>query len=466
MNKTYALTVLLLLAGCVGTPDTAQDSLEWYPRERDLAVQAGDYKAHSIALIDSSGLLLYRAYEGWGPSGDAFTNYAVSHDLADVPAWQGYLMAALAFEMAVTGADNDATLRHLAQGLRVSYDVTSVPGLLTRSVFADYTGARLPWMDTEEDRPTKFWTQGTGGRWYRNGVAKGHWNFSVVGCSIPLILERQGKLTLTAQTKQVLIDVLVPAVEHLHAGGWRIRDAAGGFTEFGDLRPNVTLGPTWPELPVANGFNRILVLNGLRSAGEYDIALLALYEELAPQWAQGIGMSMEAVGETMRAFGHWKLKKPSFSDMQTYAMATLCLLMQEDRRELTRHYHKGMVALWEFMRYERNAPFTLAYWLVRQGEAMARMADVEEDLRQYPRPQDKGGWDIQRDDTDTVQPLGNRPTNAQYYKSNPFRRVRWAPGQTVEPVRHSTTGARQLHAGMDYLLAYWLGRFLQVIPER
>ncbi len=458
------IAMAFLLVGCQGAPKIQTGEIVWYERQPDLSIQAEAYRAHSISLIDSSGVYLYRGFENWGPTGDAFKNYADSHDIADWPAWQGDLMAALSFEWAVTGRNNDALLRRLAQGYAASFEITGVEGLMTRCVWPDYTGPRLSWMDTPEERPTKFWTQGTGGRWYRNGVAKNHTNLTMFGCAVPLFLDREGKITLTGPTRELLKRVLVGVVKHLKAGGWQIKDVDGKTTEFGDLRPDVTFGPTWPALTgLPNGFNRAIILHGLRSASFYDAELAADYERLAPLWAPGIGQSMELVGDAVKAIGHWKIGKPSFSDMQAFASASLSLIAQEPRREIAKHYSKGMVGLWEYMRYERNAPFTLCYVLVRPSEA--RVADVIEDLRQFPLPRQKGYWNVKHRDSSSVQPLGNRPTNANYYKSNPFRRVILPDGPLVQN-RHPDTGALQLHGGQDFLVSYWLGRYLGVVPEK
>jgi len=465
-NILIAATAALVLVGCKGAPDIALPTpTPWYTPQTDLLLKAEAHELATAAMVNSNGLLLYKPYLPWSDSGPGWENYLLSHDIADAPAWHGWLLMTYALKAAVTGEDYDLRLRHLANGLALYFDVTGIEGLLGRSYLADYTGPRLDWMDTEESRPTKFWQQGPDGRWFRNGVAKGHYNGALVGVGLTLYLARTGKIHLTAETESVLQRVLVSCVRHLHDGDWRVRDHGGEFTEFGDMRPDLTFGPDWPEVSgVPNGFNRMLLLSALCSASHYDADLAQLYETEAINWAPGLGDSMEAVGEAIKKIGHWTYGKPSYSDMQQFGVAAFVLLLQEDRREITKGVHKGMVGLWEYMRYERNPAFTLPYTLVRPQEAAMRLPDIEDTLRSFPMPEDKMGFAFQKKETDTIQPIQNRPPNTMYWKSSPFRLALSVDRTNVN--RHPTTNDPQHFMGADYTAVYWMGRYLEVLPER
>jgi hypothetical protein len=459
MKTKYAVAVLLVTTACASKP-RVQPPAPWFTTDSRLDVKAAAYQTSTMAMTNNQGLLLYSAFKPFTNP----TNYRESHNLADAPAWHGALMASVALKLAVDPNPGDeANLTKLADGLLFYYTVTGKPGLVGRSYLADYTGPRLPWMEDSTSRPTKYWMQGTGGRWWRNGLAKGHLTYAVLGCGIPLILHDQGRITLSPSTVAKLKSFMLPAVQRLVDGGFRYTDHDGGFTEFGDLRPDVSFGPDWPQLKgVPNGFNRAIVLSLLACCRSSDAGLNTLYEEKSKVWASGIKLSLELAGELVRNVGHSKLGKPSFSDMQLFGMACFTIMLQEQRRDILRGIHGGMVGLWEYMRYERNPLFTLPYALVRQNEAAARVPALIEDLRAFPMPADKTGRQFTKKDTDKIQPLANRTTNSHYWKSSPFRKV-----TTVGPkYTHPTTGAFNLYSGQDYLLAYWLGRFVGLIPDK
>jgi hypothetical protein len=455
--------ILILLAGCVGPPGVAPPVPKpWYTVNKDLAAKAASHRTSTLRMLDESGLLLYKPYLPWGDDPQGRSNYILSHDIADAPAWHGMLMQALAYEWAVTGESNDALLRKMAGALIENFEVTGTPGLLSRSYIGNYTGERKPWMETPEERPTKFWMQDEQGRWFRNGLAKNHMNMAMCGCALPLALHRRGDIQLSSETEAALKSVLVAGVTHLAGGDWRIRDWDGRFTEFGDLRPNVTFGPTWPELKnLPNGFNQMLVLNMLRSAAYYDDDLKQIYEEVAPKWAPGIKQSLEVAGEAVKMIGHWKIGKPSYSDMQAFSTAAACFMLQEERREIVRYVTGGLHGLWEYMRWENNPPFNLAYHMARPNES--NMPAIERLLRHFPDVDGKQAYEFKKKATDKYQPIENRPPNSVYWKSSPFRlAVSVGPSIATNP----DTGDRQIFSGADYLYAYHMGRFLDAIPAR
>lgn len=455
------LVALAFAAGCAGPPGLAPSKpTRFYEYQPNLAAKAEAHLDATAAMVNSSGMLLYRPYLPWGEDQRGQSNYHRSHDIADAPAWHGMFMQALAYKWASGGGDEVVRLDRLVDGIANNIGVTGVPGLLSRSYMGDYDGPRLPWMTTKEQRPTKYWTQGPSGYWYRNGLAKNHLNMAVCGLAVPLALHRQGKIALPAALEAKLSTLLVMIVKHLRDGGWRIRDADGGFTEFGDLRPGVGFAPDWPDLDgLPNGFNRMLVLNMLVSGAPYDAELLALYEDLAPKWGPGIKHSMSVVGEAVKAVGHYKLGKPSYSDMQAFATAATCFMLQENRREIVRNVRGGLHGLWEYMRWENNAPFNLAYYMMRPQDA--RMPAILRVMRHFPGRDGKKAWHFEKKETDDYQPIENRPPNTNYWKSSPFRLAKWVgPGANTHP----ETGDEQVYAGADYLYAYHLGRMLEALP--
>lgn len=453
-----------VMAGCARGPRVADPKPEpFYEINPDLLDKAEAHGAATIAMVDSSGILLYRPFLPWGGAGGGLDNYLASHNIADAPSWHGVLMQALAFQWAETGESKDAELQRLAGGFVTMLDITGVPGLLARSSIGDYTGPRLSWMATEEQRPTKFWQQGTGGRWFRNGVSKDHWNMAVCGVAVPLALERAGSLHLSDETRTRLVQVLVAVVRHLVDNGYRIRDATGKLTEFGDLRPHVTFGPSWPELPgVPNGFNQLVVLNALKASSYYADDLAALYHEVATDWTRGIKLSMTLTGVVVAGLGHSSLGKPSYSDMQAYGTAATSYLLMEDDPELRGRVHGSLLGLWSYMQHEVNPPFSLA--LARHAPERADVSRVVRLLRFFPGRDGKRGYAFEKRDTSHYQPIENRPPNTHVWKSSPFRVAIWV--DTTKPNTNPATGDPQEFAASDYLYAYYLGRLMGLVPKR
>ena len=445
-RRVFGLLLILVEAvgfaggvgGCSLTPRVAGRE-PWFATEPDLRKKAGQLTASTWTCVDPAGLLLYAAHE---PLSER-DRYLRSHDLADVPAWQGYLLAALAFEEAVSGRDRDAEIRRLATGLLLFYEATGVKGVLGRSMIADYRGPRLSWMVTEETHPGASWQQGPTGIWWRNGLAKANLMLAGFGCAMPLVLDQRGDLHLTDETRRVLLAVLLPAVRRLVEADFRMRDGDGSFTEYGNLGPQAL-----------NGFNMVGTLSLLRSAGAYDRDLRRIYEEKITAWGPRIGVSLAALGRAVALAGHRTLGKPSYSDLQALALSALCLRMQESRREHVRHLHHGLHGLWSFVRHERNVPFTLCYAAyVRPARAEAALADAIQDLRDFPL--EKREWHGDRVRTGSIQPLANRPVNSCYWKSSPYLRH--------EPEQGAPTRVR--YAAMDFLLAYWMGRYFGLVPD-
>lgn len=317
-------------------------------------------------------------------------------------------------------------------------------------------------MEDKEMRPTKYWMQNDKGQWWRNGLAKSHWNRTVVGCAIPLTLDRAGEISLSDKTRDKLVYILVSLTQKMFKDGYRIRDWNGEFTEFGDLRPDVAFGSDWPELGLPNGFNRLVIANALKSAGAYDSNLNHVYNDMIKEWHEGIGTSMEITGEVIHAIGHWKTNKPSYGDIGSFSLAALSFLLQEDRREYTKSVSRAMNGLWQFMRYERHPIFTFTYaGLVRRQEGKKRIPPIIQDLRDFPDVDMKKRMSGGKKETDKVQPLANRQVNSIYWKSSPFAVV--IHPQSV--ITHKETGDEYVYSGVDYMLAYWMGLYFDLIPK-
>lgn len=473
-----AVLACVVLSGCAVVPDVEPKREKWFEADTDLANKEKKHYRQTLEQIDEFGLLCYDAYLPWpdefANSQSLVDNYRRSHNVADAPAWHGCLMAALAYKEAVSGEDQDDEIHRLALGLMKMFVVTGEPGLLARSYLAGYDGPRLDWMDTPEDRPTKHWRRGDGG-WFRTGAAKNHLNLAMYGCAIPLALDKKGDIELKEETKVLLETILVATVRRLAENQYRMIGWNGKPTEFGDLRPSVVpqeyidmVKPYVGILPwdisaddldnlsrPLNGFNMTIVLALLRAAGEYDPYLMDLYQQETKAWGKTLGLSLQVVGYIISRIGHYKLGKPSYSDMAAIGQAASVLLMHEPDSKIAADVSRGLGGLWQYVRYERNPMFAFTYLgMLNKGEEPERIEEIIEDLRDFPNK--KQAHFGPNEESESTQPLRNRKISSHYWKSDPNGRI------TGEQIPHEG----RFYSAQDYLLAYWWGRYLELVPEK
>lgn len=471
MHRYIALMmamVVMTLSGCVVVPEL-EPKKAWYTSSNNLLEKAVAHEASTWEQVNEQGLLLYDAYK---PLSE-LENYQKSHDMADAPAWHGVLMAATALKEAATGEDQDAKLRVLADGILKMFDVTGEPGLYARS-YLTHDGPRLDWMDTPEDRPTKHWRKGNGG-WFRTGAAKGHLTRAVFGAAVPLGLAKRGLISLDSGTEEKLKAILLPSVKRLAEDQYRMIDWDGKPTEFGDLRPGIVpqeyidlVKPLVSVLPwdisdddleklsqPINGFNMILVLSMLRAAGEYDDDLMQLYHDESLAWEKNLKLSLKVLGFVISRVGHYRLDKPSYSDMELISQSALLLhLFDGQESRVTAAVGDGLSSMWTYVKYERNVPYTLTYSLYHPGTAAEELKAVEEDLRDFPDAPKQAHFG-NTVETMTTQPLANRKMSSHFWKSDPSEMV----------VGEMKPQDGRFYGGQDYLYGYWLGRSLELLPE-
>jgi len=98
--------------------------------------------------------------------------------------------------------------------------------------------------------------------------------------------------------------------------------------------------------------------------------------------------------------------------------------------------------------------FSIPYIATIRPNETVRMEHVVEDLRDFPI--EKYQALTGKDETHYIQPLANRPMSSNYWKSSPWDVIKNPP-----PPR---TGDELAYAGMDYLIAYWMGRYFGLVP--
>jgi hypothetical protein len=443
IKRIALISFLLLLSGCTHIPQVA-DRAPWYETEADLAVKAEMLEQSTLAMTDAAGIHCYRSYLPWQEALDA--NWLRSHDMADYPAWQGYLLAAFAFKQAVTGESQQQVISLLIDGIRYSWRVTGIEGLLCRSLTPGYTGPRLEFMDTPKENPTKYWVQGPTGEWFKCGVAGGHYSGVVFGLSILLYLDRRGDIDLTETLESKAIDTLVTTVRYVVDNGYRIVDFNGNKTEYGNQDPQFF-----------NSYLAVALCNYLKSAGYYDEKCAREYEKQVDSWTRTAQTYNEALGEVMKMIGRWRLEKISTSDCLHYAGQNYCLMLMEDRETYVERLKHAATGIWDFFQYERHPIYTFMYLdRVRPQYADNFMPAIIEDLRDFPDDK-RSGKAIKTPTPGVVQPIANRCLSSYYWKSSCFIKF---DGWEEEPDDDSV-----IYSGGDFLLAYWMGRYVGFVPE-
>jgi hypothetical protein len=438
-----AFLCLTILVGCrkVKVPPVAPlDRIYELPTISLAEKEAVLFDAVIERHINDQGYLLYQSYL---PLSDP-TRYQLSHNSADLPAWHGHWMAALAMKLAVEPTPEvESTLLSAVEGLRANFDATGITGLLGRAYLTYEGDEPLPWMATEEERPTKFWQKGENGLWFRNGVAKDHYGGTVLGLATVVGLENRGDITISSETSDLAQRTLVEIAHYLIDNSYRIVDASGEVTEFGRLND-------WRY----NGFDGLQLLAMLRGCAATGDGKCA--EEFRRLVRAGAG---EVIAKTLGEMGdlYAQVGRENFGhfsdDQAIYANAfALFLNSGGEDRELILDVDYALQKMWQFLRYSRKSFMTFIHSVI-SGTSEAERIEALETLRMFPDDK-RLISNLIADETHSVQPIANQVISSHYWKSNYFRKA-------------TLTGASERidveHSGQDYLFVYWMGRYFDLI---
>jgi hypothetical protein len=398
------------------------------------------FDATKARHLNEQGYLLYQSYLPFSN----LENYQKSHNSADLPAWHGHWMAALAMEIAVAPSSEVESLLHQAvEGLRANFEATGITGLLGRAYLKHAGDTRLPWMVTEEQKPTRFWQKGENDFWYRNGVAKGHYSAAVFGLATVIGLENRGAISLDPATRALVHQTLVEIAHYLIDNHYRIVEANGKVTEFGRLNG-------WRR----NGFSGLQLLAMLRAGKAIgDQKCTQEYDRLV---ASGTG---PVIATTIGGLGNFYAEKGRhilghFSDDQAIYTNAFALFFNSDESDekILRDVRYGLERMWLFLRYARKSYITFIHH-VMVGVSDEEREQALETLRMFP--DDKRLISaLEADDTRRVQPIANQRISSHYWKSNYFKRAIRTDASEPMTIEHS---------GQDYLFVYWMGRYFDLI---
>jgi len=419
------LLVLWMVPACARlapyhTPEGIEQWQDPSPPRLSLADKAAAYQARLAALHEMpDGVIRYRAYAGLGRD-----DYG---DLADGPFFSGLDLAAQAFRLATTGdADARSAVERALDGMELLMAVTGRPGLLAR------------WVARAPAAPGAGWIASTTrpGYWWRADVSKDQLAGYACGLGVALALLEEPELRAHAGA------LAVPLAEHLRAHGMRIVDYDGERTRYGDLNAHLLGFP--------------LGVNAL-------IALAVAKASAVASGEPGFYASLVDDGYVVAA-GWARLHPPGkmnrVNENMAYA-ALLPLLLLETDADLAARLRASEARLWDRVQGEHNAFFAFVHALASRDAAAA--AEGSAALREFPDRKLALAVDLTRDGFAIREswwksgkgepraaeplPLYLRPSSSNLWVDDPHA--------MVGSLKHS---GQIEFAGIDYLLAYWLGR--------
>jgi|GEM_PF-1148022 len=405
------------------------------------------FEAIRESHLNRQGYLLYQSYLPFSVNVND-PNYQLSHNSADLPAWHGYWMAALAMKLAVEGPSQEVEdlLHGAVKGLWTNFEATGVAGLLARA-YLEYDGdVPLPWMATKETDPTKYWQKGENGFWFRNGVAKDHYSGAIFGLATIIALENRGAISVDPDTRMLVHQTLLDLGHYLIDNKYRIIDANGNVTEFGRL-------DDW----AVNGFDGLQLLAMLRAGKaigdekcdeEYRRLIFFGASRTIATTLGALGDFYARVGRE-NAFGH-------FSDDQAIYTNAFALFLNADQKdeEVIEDVQYALEKMWQFLRYSLKSYMTFIQSLFSGVSNRERRRAL---IILWLFPDDKRAIsDLELEDTHSVQPIPNQRINSHYWKTDYFRKASLTAASGRIDVEYS---------GQDYLIAYWMGRYFGLISK-
>ncbi|RME75281.1 MAG: hypothetical protein D6776_03515 [Planctomycetota bacterium] len=437
----------LLASGCAGVaPDGRLLALPGAARpemlrgtERPLGDKARIFERMLERFIAPEGVLTYIQPVG------ARTH--VYRNLADEAIWTGTLLGAEAMRYAATGepAARQRALR-LLEGLYLLSRVGGERGVYARSV----------WPAAQPGIPPHRRTHAGAGPFaayrYRGDVSKDQIAGIVFGLAFAATVfgdQPRARALITAQSTAL--------ADHLLAHGMRIVER-GRPTTHGDLMGFIHGAPI--------GVNALIALAAIRLALEstgaenYRLAYRRLVEA---------GYARTARWSKLQIF--WRTNHNN-DNMQMLASAALLALTERgaDRsvaaldREVRDEVRRGLARTWRYVCHEGNAWFTYVTLHALGDDRVGRLA-AEQALERFGLDRQRRRIDLRHDPRlrpEPRAPIPNRQHRVRLLRALPvsYRAVtafvwRSCPYALLQAPRDQ----QRLYAPVDYLLAYWAGRY-------
>lgn len=360
-------------------------------------------------------------------------------DLPDGAAWTGCALAAEAFRYAVTGGPAALEkIRRLLKALHLLQEVTGVRGLLARTFIRG-------------DLPSSF--RSGHGEWHRGqGPFSGYsWRGDVSNDQYAGVMFGYGicyDLIADKEVRGKIIQDVQALMDHIVDHGMAIVDLDGQVTTHGGMSPR-----SWEDL------DALLALSFLKTA--FHITGSLKFQEKYRELIERQGYHRRAA----KARDKWweYFLGVNHSDNHLAFLAYYNLLRLEKDPELLHEYRKGLERSWRVVLDEGNSFFNFVYIGLTANPLCQAWRDAVETLRLFPegkrvvevrnsrRKDIRKAWFSDRHGKPQAKrplPVYQRPANAFEWKANPYR-LDGHPGSRGEAE----------YAGVDYLLAYWLGRY-------
>ncbi|GEM_PF-1424127 len=379
---------------------------------------------------------------------------------SDSATWNGALLAALAYQVAVTGQRWAlARLEELIQGMAFFLEVTRSPGLLARNV------SHYP----TPDQPGQLRYQAPDGRvyWYREDSAKGTYNQVAAGLGTVLVLLED---RLSPPARQKAQWCLSQLAMHLVRQDYHITNSSGKRTPYGNLVPLVgsqgvpfnaqvaylivALGHYFP--PPKKNEQQQLAEEFHRLRHKHHAYYESPWRSLVRPQRVGASPLVKGVNDrnhvATAAYGSLLLERWAAGREGREVDATFVYQMGRTLYWTSRYLQPHRHSLCNFMWAAVVQDPVLGPHLLRRRERADEMrrlrqlvADGREQLRHFPLDRFVTRGRPLR--TRTPQWVDLRRSDDFHWKSDPFHR--W---QARQPTRETTCGT-------DFLLAYWLMRY-------
>jgi hypothetical protein len=436
------LGLVLCVAGCrqfqgYRTPDGIERWQDTSPPQLSLREKARAYQGRvETRHLTPEGMVRYKRIEA---QTEAEYGYG---DLADGPFFQGMYLASQSLRYAATG--NSEARRQLLRsldGMELLAEVSGKRGLLARYVSTVKPPRGERWL-ASSTRPGLFW---------RSDASKDQYAGFVHGLGVTLAVVSEPEI-------RARVAALAAAIaDHVIEHDLEIVDWDGDRTTYGDLRGRQF------GLPI--GVNALIALAIAEAAAVANDAprYRDFYERLVRE-----GYADTAYWAHVSLLGIGKRTNDNMAYLALYPL----LLLEEDAA-VARVLRRGAARSWKHVGEDRNALFAFIHAAV--GVDPRDASDAADGVRAEARargraslfefPDEKIAWpvDLTRDGFDFPQRFLKGKHGRPRAKSAvpPYLRVRssslWASDPFRLVGRFEQRGDIE-YVGIDYLVAYWMGR--------
>ena len=390
--------------------------------------------------IAPDGQFVYKNFYKEDAAGKPVLSHAWGN-MMDTCIWSGIHLAAESFRYAVTKSPEALrNVRRAAKSLHLLQAVHGIPGLLVRQVAPKGTTVDVAdwWLPGTEEYPEWIW---------REDVSKDQYSGMVFGYGVACHLVED------EEVRKHVTEDLTGIADFLIRNRYVIVDHDGQPTKHGGLQ-------AWMG-PVPNGVQAFISLSAIKLAqlASGEPRFEQEYRRLVrKRWPQATWLVK------VQLFGNTNHNNDNMAMLTGFP-----LILAEKDAKLRRRYVRSMRRTWKYVRHEGNAFWTFLYHGVGEKDPQA-LEDALLQMRNFPLSKRCFGVDNRgRDDVELGPfktrkdipkakyplPLNLRPQTSFTWKDCPYE-------------MYARLGAKgtSLYAPVDYLVAYWAGRYYGLIkPE-